>query len=283
MAQTETQVVALELERVHPIVPTLFDRDGTFFAALEKRPVDVVSNRQMRIPLEIRPGGNFGYFNPDGGDLGRGDAPSFDKAVITPAFIKYGVEFTTLTQWVTDDRRKAVLNNFRHLLAKSMSEFRRHCDAQCMTAGTGVIGTITTVSTAAGVDTYVCTTDGFGVKLLRFGQTINVYSADLLTNRTAAGPLAGGGTQITFYDLVNKTIKVTAVAGAIAGDLIVANGLSATPPVGIKGVPYHDSNASTGSWLGFDRSITPEIRANRVDGQGANLTLPSPRLAINKV
>jgi len=28
--------------------------------------------------------------------------------------------------------------------------------------------------------------------------------------------------------------------------------------------------------------LNPEIRANRVDGQGANLTLPSPRLALNK-
>ncbi len=46
---------------------------------------------------------------------------------------------------------------------------------------------------------------------------------------------------------------------------------------------YHNSNASTGTWLGFDRSINPEIRANRVNANNAALTLPLPRLAMNKI
>src|SRR5271157_4386062 len=140
MAQTESQVVGLELERVLPKVPTLFDREGLFYAALEKRPVEVVSNREMRAPLEIRPGGSFGHFNPDGGDMGRGDAPTFDKATISPIFLTYRVEVTTLSQWATDDRRKAVLNSFRQILSKSMAEFRRGVDSLCMTAGNGVLG-----------------------------------------------------------------------------------------------------------------------------------------------
>ena len=98
MAQTEAQIVALELERVYPKVPTLFDREGVFFAALEKRPVEIVSNRDMRVPLELRPGGNSGHLNPDGGDLGRGDAPTYDKAVIHPVYTVHRVEVTTLTQ-----------------------------------------------------------------------------------------------------------------------------------------------------------------------------------------
>ena len=278
MAQTEAQVVALELEKVLPKVPTLFDREGVFYAALEKRPVEVVSNRAMRIPLEIRPGGSPGHFDPDGGDLGRGDAPTFDKATISPVYTLYRVEVTTLSQWATDDRRKAVLNSFRQILAKSMSEYRRFIDSLCMTAGNGVLGTITTVTTAAGVDTYNCSTDGYGVRLMRYGMTINVYNSTLTTNRTL-----GNEVKISFYDLVNKNISVPSVAGATAGDKLVAQGLSATPPVSILGVPYHDSNASTGTWMGFDRSVTPEIIANRVNGNSAFLTLPLPRLAINKI
>lgn len=34
--------------------------------------VTVISSRDMRIPLQLRPGGNFGMFNPDGGGLGIG-------------------------------------------------------------------------------------------------------------------------------------------------------------------------------------------------------------------
>ena len=52
---------------------------------------------------------------------------------------------------------------------------------------------------------------------------------------------------------------------------------------GLYGVPYHHSNASTGTWLGFSRSTTPEIRANRVNAGGQALTLPLPRLAMNKI
>ena len=276
-AQAEAQVLGLELERVLPNVPTLFDREGTFYRELERRPVEIVSKRDMRIPLELRPGGNFGHFDPDGGDLGRGTGPVFDKATITPAFLKIGFEFTTLAHWVTDDRRKAVLNNFRNLLAKGMAEFRRHCDSLCMTAGNGVLGTITTVAAATN-DTYTLTTDGFGTRLLRFGQYINVYNAGLTTNRTT-----GAERPILVYDHANKTIQVLAVAGAAPTDKIVVSGLDGAAPASIKGVPYHNSNASTGYWLGFPRATTPEIRANAVNASGSALTLPLPRLAINKI
>ena len=278
MAQTETQVVATELERVHKQVPTLFDRDGPFYAALKRKPIEVVSNRDMRLPLAIRTGGNFGHFDPAGGDMERADAPQYDKAIVQPAFLKYGIEWQTKAQWATDDRRKAVLNNVRELLAKSMVEFRRHADSLCMTAGDGVLGTITSVANAGGKDTYTCTTDGYGVKLMRFNQTINVYDAALAVRRTT-----GEGTKIDLYELQDKRVRVPQVAASVATDKIVAGGLSATPPVSIKGVPYHHSNASTGTWLGMDRAANPEIRSNRVNGNSAALTLPLPRLAINKI
>jgi len=279
---SETQVVGAELERVLPDFATLFDRDDTFYSQLDKKPVEVTSSRDMRIPLEIRTGGKSGYFSPDGSGLGRGDMPAFDKAVISSVNLRHAVEFTAKTMWSTDSNRKAVMNAFRHNLATSTAEFRRYADSQAMTDGTGTLGTITTVATSGGVDTYTLTTDGFGVRLIRSGQDLNVFNSTLTTCRTAGGP--GSETTVTFYDLANKTIGVTpSVTGATAGDLIVSSGLQSTPPVGLFGVKYHDSNASTGTWLGFDRSQNPEIRANRVNANGSALTLPLPRLAINKI
>jgi len=277
MALTESAVLANELERVSPKVPTLFDREATWFSSIEKRPVEKVSARDMRIPLEIRPGGNFGHFDPDGGDLGLGDGPSFDKAVVSTVHLRHAVEWTKKAEWATDDARKAVLNTFRHLLAKSMAEFRRHVDSLCMTGGDGVLGVVSATANGGGFDTIDLNTDGFGARLLRFGQTINVYNAALSTNRTV-----GAEKKITFHDLQAKQIKIPTVAGIIATDKIVVGGLSATPPVSLLGIPYHHSNASTGSWLGFDRATTPEIRANRVNANGG-LALPFPRLAINKI
>jgi len=136
-AQAEVDIVATELERTRNDVPVLFDREGQFYSAIEKRDVEIISNRQMRGPLEIRPGGKFRFFDPNGGDMGRGSGPKFDKFVLSPQHIAYAVEYTMLTKWVTDDKRKAVIDNFQRNFASAMKEFRRHCDAMAVGAGDG--------------------------------------------------------------------------------------------------------------------------------------------------
>jgi len=277
MAVVETNVVALELERVIPKIRTVFERDDRFYANIKKQDVEVISNRQMRIPLELRPGGSFQYFNADGGDLGRGGGPQWDKAVLTCVFMSENIEYTKLTEWSTNSDRKAIIGAVRRLVATATDELRRQLDAQLMQAGNGVLGTVTTPTTTAGVDTYTMTTDGFGVRLMRFGQTIQLYNSTLTT-------LKGSGV-ITLWDVENKTISVTpAISGATGGDLVVVAGISSpTSLPALFGVPYHHSNASSGTWLGFSRSSTPEIRASRVNANNAALTLPLPRLAINKI
>lgn len=277
MAVVEAQVQALELERVVPKIRVLFERDDKFYANIKKRDVETISQRQMRVPLELRPGGSFQYFNPDGGDLGRGGGPTWDKAVLSSVFVSENIEYTKLTQWSTNGDRKAVADAVKRLTATALDELRRQLDSQLMQAGTGAIGTVTSVSTASGVDTYTCTTDGFGVRLMRYGQTVQVYDATLAT-------LRGKGV-ITGWDVENNTVDVTpAVTGAIATDILITDGISSPTAIpALYGVPYHHSNASTGTWLGFSRATTPEIRANRVNAASAALSLPLPRLAINKI
>lgn len=274
-----SSVVGAEMEKVAPIVDALYDKDDTFYSLVAKETnVERISSRDMRIPMKLRPGGYFGHFNPNGGPLGIGAGPTYDKAVINTVSLKYAIQWTKQTEWTTDDPRKAVVNAFKELMADAMPEFRRNTDSLCMQAGNGVLGTISAISTAAGVDTITLATDGFRARLLRFGLKVNIYDSTLATQRTAAGE-----PEITFYDSPNNQIKLTpATAGAVIGDLIVVSGLSGANPVSLYGVPYHNSNASTGTWLGYDRSTTPEIRANRVNA-GGSLALPFPRVAMNKV
>jgi len=282
MAGTESQVIAVELERVESKIPVLFERDDVFYSQIEKRPGEIVSSISMRQPLEINPGGAFGHFNSDGGDLGLGDMPDYDKAEINTVELKYALQWTTRRKFGVDSTRKAVVNAFRRDLASAMKEYRRGCDSLCMTAGNGVLATITTVTTAGGVCTITCTTDGFGVRLLRKKQPINIWSADLTTTLYTPNEV-----KISYYDGPNKTIKIpdpSTVGGTtpIAGTLIVASGLQTAPPTSILGVPYHANSASTGTWLGFNRAATPEIRGNSV-AAGGTLALAMPRLAINKI
>jgi hypothetical protein len=245
MAVVESQVAALELEKVLPKIRVLFERDDKFFANIKKRDVEKISNRQMRVPLELRPGGSF-----------------------------QNIEYTKLTQWATDSETKSITNGVRRLTATALDELRRQLDSQMMQAGNGVIGTVTGDTPAGGSNVITLTTDGFGARLMRYGQTVQIFDATLAT-------LRGSGV-ITQWDVENKTISITPqIAGVIATDLIVTNGISS--PTSLYGVPYHHSNASTGTWLGFSRSATPEIRSNRVNAGSAALSLPLPRLAINKI
>lgn len=274
----EDKVVGIEVERVNKKLPVMMDLEDTFFSMCEKSTsAQKVSNRAMRIPLKLRPGGRFGHYNPSNGDLGLGDGPTYDKAVITVCHFKYAIQWTHLVEITTDTTEKAIKNAYQDLIAGAMPEFRRGLNTLCMTGGNGVIGVITTVTSSAGVDTLTLTTDGFGSKLLRFGQPVNIYDTTLATNRTGAGEVL-----ISYYDIPTKTIKLPTVAGVVAGDKLVVSGLSGASPVSLLGIRYHNSNASTGTWLGFDRATTPEIRANRVNAAGA-LALPFPRLAVNRV
>lgn len=277
MAATERDVAALELERVLPKLRTVYDYDDKFYANIKKRDVEQISNRQMRVTLEISPGGSFGYFDPNGGDLGRGSAQSFDKAVVQCVFVKEAIEYTKLAEWATNDSRKSIVNAVRRFTARATDELRRQLDSQSMGDGTGVVGTISAVSTSGGVDTYTLGSDGFGSRLVRNKQVIQVFDTTLAT-------LRGKGT-ITLNDVENNQIQVTpAIAGAVATDVLVVDGLSDPSALpAIYGVAYHHSNASTGTWLGFSRAATPEIRASRVNGQASALALPLPRLAINKI
>lgn len=287
MAQTELQVNAAELENVQEKVPVLFEREATFYSQIEKRPVEKVSARDMRVPLEISPGGLFGHWDPAGGDMGRGEGPDFDKALVSTTHLKHAVEWQTKAQWATDDARKSRINNFRHMMATSMKEFRRGVDSLCMTNGTGTMATISAVSSAGGKDTYTLAAagDGFGARLLRKKHFYSVYDATLSTRKPFAGLGATNGEgPIEFYDGPNKQVRFNSAAATVtAGDKLIVSGLTATPPVSLLGVPYHHNNASVGAWLGMDRAAIPEIRANRVAAAGSALALPFPRLAVNKV
>ncbi len=96
MALTNAQVVALQLEKVRRKLPILYERDDTFFSLIQKRDVERVSTRTARIPLQVSPGGNFGYASFDGGDLGRGSGTTYDFAQITPVGLRFAVEITKL-------------------------------------------------------------------------------------------------------------------------------------------------------------------------------------------
>jgi len=54
---SESQILAMEIERLFPKLHELFNRDDMFFKNIKSRKVTVISNTEMRVPFIIKPGG----------------------------------------------------------------------------------------------------------------------------------------------------------------------------------------------------------------------------------
>src|SRR6266700_3240126 len=181
-AQANANVVALQLEKVRDKVPLLYERDDILLTMIQQRgDVEKVSSRNMRLPLQVNPGGKAGSYNADGGDLGRGSGTAYDVAQVSPIFFRFAIEITKLVEYATTGRERAIENAAKREVANGMKQFRAFLDKLMQTAGNGVLGTISSFAST----TWTMSTPP-GAALVYVGQTIQVYDSTLTTNRGTA-------------------------------------------------------------------------------------------------
>src|SRR5580698_1078374 len=268
------QTIALQLEKVRDKVPLLYERDDVLLTMIQQRgDVEKVSSRNMRLPLQLIPGGKAGSYNADGGDLGRGSGTTYDVAQVSPIFFRFAIEITKLVEYASNSREKAIENAVKREVANGMKQFRSFLDKVIQTAGNGVLGTISSVSGET-----ITIAVPSGAALVYLNQTIQVYDTTLTTNR--------GSCNVLSADPVNaQTITVdTLPSGTIATDVIVHDGLSGAQPVSLYGIKYHQNNATTGTWLNLNRATyANQLQTPRVNAGNSALTPSNVRLAINKV
>ncbi len=286
MQMQNAQSVAIQLEKVRDKLPLLYERDDILLTMIQQRgDVDKVSSRNMRLPLQIRPGGKAGLANLDGGDLGRGSGTTYDVAQVTPVFFRNAVEITKLVEYATNSPEKAIENAAKREVKNAMAQFRSFLDKVMQTNGNGVLGTIGSIVTTglpAGVGAQLNLTTPPGAALFYYNQTIQFYDPTLTNNFNVNTSTT---TNILLVDPFNKFIQIDNLpTGVTAGDLIVHDGLTGAQPVSLFGVPYHQSNATTGTWLNLNRATYPvELATPHVAGNNAAITPGVVRLAINKV
>jgi len=275
MAQVNTEVVALQLEKVRDKIPLLYERDDILLTMIEKRgDVEKVSSRNMRIPLQINPGGKGGMYNADGGDLGRGSGTRYEVAQVTPIFFRFATEITKLVEYATNSSEKAVENAAKREVTQAMKQFRTFLDQVMQSSSDCVIGTISDVSATPVLTMSV----PFGAALVYVGQTIQIWNAALTTLR--------GSAVVTGVDSISatQTITVDVDPGAANTDVITFDtGATSINPVGLFGVPYHQNNAVTGTWLNLNRATYPtQLQTPAVNAASSALTPQYIRLAKNK-
>jgi hypothetical protein len=151
--------------------------------------VERVSSRNMRLPLQIRPGGKAGLANMDGGDSGRGSGTVYDVAQVTPIFFRHAVEITKLVEYASNSPEKAIENTAKREVKNAMAQFRSFLDKVMQTNGNGVLGTIGAIATTglpSGVAAQFTMAKPPGAQLFYYNQTVQVYDPTLTTNRGSA-------------------------------------------------------------------------------------------------
>jgi hypothetical protein len=274
-AQNNANVIALQLEKVRDKVPLLYERDDILLTMIQQRgDIEKISSRNMRLPLQVNPGGKAGTYNADGGDLGRGGGTQYDIAQVSPIFFRFAIEITKLVEYATDGRERSVADSAKREVVNGMKQFRAFLDKLMQTAGNGVLGTVSSFATT----TWTMATPP-GAALVYPGQTIQVYDPTLTTNR--------GSCNVQSADPISpiQTITVDVNPGGLTnGDVIVHDGLTGAQPSSLYGLKYHQNNSTTGTWLNLNRATYPVILATpRVNAGNAALTPANVRLAINKV
>lgn len=282
-AMVNADTVALQLEKVRTKVPIMYERDtdGTFYSKVEKKG-EKVSTRNMRIPLQLRPGGRGGLYNPDGGSLGRGTATKYDFAQVTPVHLRFGVEINKLAEWGTDSSEKAVEQVAKREVKNSMAQFRSFLDKMCQRSSTGQLGTVS--GAPAGQVVTLGASNFKADQIFHAGMGVVFADSGLTTLRNS-----GAVGIIASVDRLNGTITFdgSLPGAAVNTDVILPEGSTvsggAVTSTALYGIPYHQSSAQTGTWLTLNRANYPEVWTPAVNASSAALATSHIRLAINSI
>lgn len=267
------QAVNVELERVHKALKPLFERSGVTVKLIdEKAALEKVSNRAMRLPLELAPPGNFRQVDLDGGDLGRGGGTQYIVATVSPVSFVAAMETTKLAEVGTNSDSKAIADVVRKDMKNGVKELVWGRDALLQTAGTGQIGVATTIA-----GTTWTLGGNFKTLLTHRGLRVQLYDATFTTQRT------GTATILTRNDNTAQITVDQLPVGGVSGDLIVIEGLAGASPTSLFGIPYFQSDATSGTTLGLNRALYPEIWTPSYNAGSAVLAPPFVRLALNKL
>jgi len=252
---SNTSAQALFKEKYRDLVPALYEAEVNFCSMIEKRDVEKIGPRGLIIAKKLKPGGQVRTWNPDGGDMGRGTGPAFEKASVTTIPLLVALESTRAIQWNTASNDIAIKNAVQDLLKDGTSEYKAQMDRYYFGDGTGVLATVS----SGGTGLTPVMTAPIGTRWLRQGQRYTVYPTGL------GAPL--GTVTVDSIDHVTYTATITSTVpgGSASGDKFLPDGVTGASPTWFWGLAYHNSSASTGLWMNMARATYPQIRSIAVD------------------
>jgi hypothetical protein len=227
---------------------------------ISKGEVEIVGERDYRVPFRKTFGGRLGHYDNQLGDLGRGSGPSGDAMLQSFYSMRLNFEFDMLTIKATTNPKVSIQNPFLQCIADGFREFELLWDKVIHGNGTAALAYSNAHSSASGVSVYTMT-NAYGTQLLRRGQYYTIYDSTLTTIKSS------GILYATQLNTQARTLTLNGIVpGAAGGDIICFEGVYGSQPAGPRGLKYWISNATTGITAGIDRSQEGQIISKTVDG-----------------
>lgn len=268
------QSLSLQLEKVRPDVPILYQRDKTLFGLIEDKSdgLETVSTRTYRIPLEIQAGGTFQQINPDGGNLGTGSSITTEPGLLNQVYFSFAMQWTKLTEVATESKEKAVANFVTRQMERGMEQMHTAVEALMQGDASGTLDSVVSVS-------------GQVVTVNNANQFYDNQTVLVFPNLTSS---ARGSFKILMADGIGKTItadpSTPLPAGTTTSDLLLVNGSAGVANSSLNGLAALQSNASTGTFLGIQKSAFPgRLQTSLIAGNSQPITPQKFRLMIDQV
>ena len=227
---------------------------------VNKGEVEMVGERDYRIPVQVTPGGRVGHFDPQGGDQGRGSSSTGNTMIQSFYSFRLNYEFDSLQIKATENKKLAVKNPFTDAIANGYKEMEYLWDKQIHGNGNAQLATSVGYSTGTGVSVYTMDAN-FQTQLLRRGNFYNIYDS---TGNTLKSSAALWVTQI------NSQLRTVTLSGIVpsgaAGDLFYLEGTSGPNPTGPRGISYWINSATSGITANINRALESQIISKSVDG-----------------
>ena len=227
---------------------------------INKGEVEIVGERDYRIPFKITFGGRMGHYDNQLGDMGRGSSPQGNVMLQSFYSMRMNFEFDQLQIKATTNKAVAVQNPFLQCIADGFREFELLWDKVIHGNGTALLATSNAYSTSTGYSVYTMT-NTFGTQLLRRGQYYAIYDSTLTTLKSSG---------VFYATQINTSARTLTLSGIVpngaSGDLICFEGVTGASPAGPRGLAYWISSATSGTTAGINRATENQIISKSVSG-----------------
>lgn len=278
-AQTTTDIIKANMEKVSEDLPELFDKaptGGTTYEMLKKvakdNPiVETESGKDFRLPFKKQKAGVYGTFSRDGGSLGSGSGAVIDQFYQTFFDTKLAISIdlgaiqnTKGSQSVIDAWKMNMKDAIPNMKTYSASGFHN-----LSSGNQGLVALCTAATAPSGAASTLTFDTEYSGNLLQVGQKVEIFSNDLVTHRTTGLTEAN----LPYISSISREAGTAVVSGLGAitpgnTDYLAFPGVTATP-TWMHGKHYFHRTSTSGSVLGVSATTVPEILPNKVNASGS--------------